>query len=112
MDKHVIKRDGLPPIAFTGDLIGSTTRGRNDSRWTEVKIYRTQAGRFVAQISRLTCWQGENDHRAAASFATAAKLIEWLKEGSETLGAKSQEAVEDAAKTEPAFATAWVEEVE
>jgi len=41
-----------------------------------------------------------------------AEVIDWLKEGESELGSVSQEAVEDAAKVAPEFASAWVEEVE
>ena len=112
----MIKRDGLPPIAFTGEEIASasneiTGNGRAN-RWTSVKVYRTKGGKFIAALSRLTCWQGESDRHSAASFATAGEIITWLREGESELGSVSQEAVEKATKVEPAFAAAWVEEVE
>ena len=117
MEKLIIKRDGLPPIAFTGEQIASADNrvgndGNRANRWTEVSIYRTKGGKFIAALTRLTCWQGESDRRAAASFATAAEVIEWLKEGESELGSVSQEAVEKATKAAPEFAAAWVEEVE
>jgi EXLDI family protein len=116
MEKYTIKRDGLPPLAFTGEQIASASnriRGGNDStRWTEVKLYRTQAGKYVALVERVTQWQGESDHRTATSKATAAEVIEWLKEGEIQLGSVSQDVIEQAAQVDPAFAAAWVEEVE
>jgi len=116
MEKITIKRDKLPPIAFTGVEIGNASNeisgGNRANRWTSVRIYHTKGGKFIASISRLTIWQGESDRHAAASFATAAEVIEWLKEGESELGSVSQEAVEEAAKVAPEFAAAWVEEVE
>jgi len=116
MEKLIIKRDGLPPIAFTGEEIAKASNefsgGNQANRWTSVKIYRTKGGKFIASISRLTIWQGESDRHSAASYATAAEVIEWLKEDGDELGSGSQEAVEKASKIEPAFAAAWVEEVE
>ena len=116
MEKVIIKRDGLPPIAFTGEVIGSGSNsiqgGNRANRWTEVEIYRTKGGRFVVTLSRFTCWQGESDRHSAKSCATAAEVIDWLKEGESELGSVSQEAVEDAAKVAPEFAAVWVEEVE
>ena len=117
MEKIIIKRDGLPPIAFTGEQIASADNrvgndGNRANRWTEVSIYRTKGGKFIAALTRLTCWQGESDRRAAASFDTAPEIIDWLKEGEAELGAVSQKAVEKATKVEPAFASAWMEEVE
>jgi hypothetical protein len=115
MEKHTIKRDGLPPIAFTGERIASATSktGTNDAgRWVDVEIYRTQGGSYVASVERITQWEKERSAYAGASRKTAAELIDWLKKDDGTLGAVSQEAVESAAKTDPAFAAAWIETVE
>lgn len=113
MDKYTINRDGHPPIVFTGEKIaGADNKDHNSTRWTKVALYRTKGGKYVAKISRLTCWEGESDHITAEVFSQAADLIEWLKEGSDVLGSVSQEAVEKAAKTDANFAAAWVEEVE
>jgi len=116
MEKFSIKRDGLPPIAFTGRTIVSANNkiGHNghNTRWTTVTIYRTKGDKFIASISRRSQWQGEAGSDRAASFATAGELIEWLKEGESELGSVSQEAVEEAAEAAPEFAAAWVEEVE
>ncbi len=118
MEKHTINRDGLPPIAFTGEQIASANNamGRNGhaNRWFAVRIYRTKGGRYVASFGSFTQWQGESDHCTAASFDTAAEVIEWLrlKDDDGLLGAISQKAVEEAAKADPGFAAAWVEEVD
>ena len=110
MEKFSIKRDGLPPIVFTGEKIASE-RSSGD-RFTRVIIYKTQGGNFVGEIQYLTCWQGERDHFRATSKKTAGELIAWLKDGEDTLGRVSQGAVEEAAETSPEFAEAWVEKVE
>lgn len=116
MEKLIIKRDGLPPIAFTGEQIASADNaiGHNGhaNRWTTVRIYRSKGGKFIASLSRSTQWQGESDRHAAVAFESAAEIIDWLKEGESELGAVSQEAVEKAAKVAPEFAAAWVDEVE
>ena len=111
-----IRRTGLPPIKFTGEDIGSgSTRsvsGEGHNRWTDVRIYRSKGGRFIAEVNRITRWQGESDHHSAVSKATAKEIVEWLAGEDGTLGRASQEAVEEAAKKEPAFAEAWAENVE
>jgi hypothetical protein len=117
MQKVIIKRDGLPPISFTGELLAKADNrvnrdGNRANRWTEIEIYRTKGGRFIASIRRITCWQGESDHATAGAFATASEVIEFIKQDDGELGAVGQEAVEKAVKSEPAFADAWVEEVE
>lgn len=116
MEKVTIKRDGLPPIAFTGSEIGSASNeiqaGNRANRWTKVTIYRTQGGRYIASVNRLTCWQGESDACEAKSLATASEVIAFLQNDQQELGSVSQEAVEEAATNDPAFAAAWVEVVE
>jgi len=116
MEKVIIKRDGLPPISFTGESIGysdnSVVGGNRANRWTAIEIYRTKGGKYVASIKRRTCWQGEADHDKAGSFATAAEVIDFLKQDDGELGSVGQEAVEKAVKADPAFAAVWVEEVE
>lgn len=117
MDKHTIKRDGHPPIVFRGELIAEANNrvgndGNRANRWTEVAIYKTKGGNYVARVSRFTCWQGETDHHTATAEETPAALVTWLMKDDGTLGSVSQEAVEKAAKADPGFAAAWVEEVE
>ena len=114
------KRDGLPPIAFTGEKIASASNSIGHevhaNRGTiTVRIYRTKGGKFIAHVSRRNhpSWQGEEwGSDAAASFETAAGVIDWLKEGGTELGTVSQSAVERAAEASPEFAAAWVEEVQ
>ena len=118
MENYKVKRDGLPPIVFTGEKIGhGTTRtvsGSGQNRWTDVDIYRTQGGKYIASIARMTIWEGESNRRTATSKPTAAEIIQWLKDDteSETLGDASQEAVEDAVKVDEGFQSTWIEVIE
>jgi hypothetical protein len=116
MTKTTVARDGQPPIIFTGELIGfgsnQIINGRENSRWTEVHIWSTKGGKYVAQVKRLTCWQDECARLNAQSFCDPNALIEWLKEGSEDLGSVSQEAVEEACKKDEKFSAAWIEVVD
>jgi hypothetical protein len=116
MEKYTIRRDGLPPIAFTGEPIAAASnhshQGPNQNRWVNVEIYRTQGGAYVAAVERRTCWQGESDAFSAAARKTAAEVIDWLKKDDGTIGDVSQDAVEQAVTNDPGFAAAWVEIVE
>jgi hypothetical protein len=113
---HTIARDGLPPIRFTGELIGhgstKTVRGSNQNRWTEAAIYRTKGGKYVVALERHSQWEGERNCYTAASCATAQEVITWLGEGETTLGEASEEAVVAATKADDNFKAAWIEEVE
>lgn len=113
MKSTTIKRDGQPPIRFTGDEIGcGSTRDHNSSRWVTVAIYRTQGGRYVAHVERVSQWQGERSTSDAASFGTAGEVIEWLRGSESGLGRASQEAVEMASGNDDQFSAVWVENVD
>lgn len=112
-----ITRTGEPPLRFAGVEIGSGDTkidgGSRANRWTEVTIYITKGGKYIAHVGYRTCWQGEHDTDNARSFTTPAELVEWLKEDNEgRLGRASQEACEEAAKNDSEFGKAFVEEVE
>lgn len=109
----IITRDGLPPLRFCGEEIGSgSTRGLNSTRWTVVTIYRTRGGRYITEIERKTCWQGERDWTDAGSYATAREALDSLRDDEGRLGLASQEAVDCAASRDPAWSAVWVEEVD
>ena len=114
--KTIIYRDGLPPIAFTGEKIGygsnEIQNGNRANRWTEVAIWKTKGGRYIAHVERYTCWQGESGSSDGTSCGTVAEVIAALRNEDGLLGVVSQKAVEQASETDPAFANAWVEEVE
>ena len=113
MQDYIIKRDGQPPLTFKGDEIGKgTTRDHNSTRWTNVTIYKTKGGKYVAYIERATQWQGECNHDEAVSRSEAIGIIQWLKQDGENLGRASQRAVENAAESDANFSAAWVERVE
>ena len=117
-DKPItITRTGEPPLRFTGIEIGSGDTkidgGNRANRWTEVTIYITKGGKYVAHVGYRTCWQGEHDTDNARSFATPIELVEWLRSDNDgRLGRASQEACEEAAKNDEAFGKSFVEEVE
>lgn len=112
-----IARDGQPPIRFVGQCIGcgQSDRGSDDTRGTDISIYETKGGKYVAEVDRWTRWQGESGSSKAQPFGNFPDLIDWLREDShdgQTLGRVSQEAVEDAIKTRPELAQHWVEVID
>jgi hypothetical protein len=54
--KRIKVRDGARIVSFTGVLLGFITSERSDSlRWTELFIYRNDAGRFIAHRVGVSC---------------------------------------------------------
>jgi hypothetical protein len=113
MEVITLDRTGLPPIRFTGSMIGHAMITTGAGRRTDVGIYRSKGGKWLAQVGHLTQWEKEHDSYSATSTDTATGLIEWLTADNDGhLGRASQEACENAAKNDPEFAKAFVEEVE
>ena len=114
---YKIRRDGERALAFSGRIIGQGSDWtHNSTRWTTVTIYRTESGRVVAKVHDRTQWQGESDHVRADSFATASGAIGYLRHADgdnydADLSSAAQEAIEDAAKNDEEFATAFTETI-
>lgn len=114
---YKIRRDGERALAFTGRIIGQADdKNHNSTRWTTVTIYRTASGRIVAKVHDRTQWQGESDHVRADSFLTAAGAISYLRNSGDYdiegyLSPEAQEAIEDAAKNDEEFASAFTETI-
>ena len=103
MEKITLKRTGLRPLSFTGELVtgfetspdraaGSYWSGAT-GRWYEVNLYRTAKGRYVVQVSHYTQWQGEQDEYLARVFDSLEEALTWeaippraLEEITEELG--------------------------
>lgn len=50
-----LRRIGAVDLSFDGTLLGeATTRQRGDSRWLDLRIYRTSTGRYVIEEAGAT----------------------------------------------------------
>lgn len=75
--------DNAPDLAFFGRLVADVTSysaNRND-RWTELKLYKTQKGRFVCQEINRSCWVGQRTRFKAMVCDTEAEVIEYFGQG-------------------------------
>ena len=118
--KHfTVTRDGKKDLSFTGVLIGSGSdhehQGPQNTRWSEIDMYRTDSGKYVvAQVYR-TQWQGEEGSRRAEVVGSPAEVLELLswedEEGNNSLSNLAKEALEAAAENDSAFEGITLEEV-
>jgi hypothetical protein len=117
----VISRTGTAPLKFSAQLTdqnGSgagwkgSTQDVSSTRWTEVWIYKTKGGKYVAKVARISQWQNEETKVEAQAFTEPSELIDYLKNEDGLLGEASQEAVEAACKDLSEFRDAFVEVVE
>ena len=117
MQENKLVRQGLAPLTFTGEIIGKGEIGNEQSGVT-IRIYRTKGNLYVAEIerrnrnSRTPYLDDVAPYRNAAHFPSPAEIINWLKEGEDTLGKASQDAVEKACENDKGFVAAWVEKIE
>lgn len=93
MDKEnttIVYRDNGPAFRFTGELIARVASSANNAssaylgrtgRWCELKLYRTQGGKYVCSQVGRTQWHGEHDRYSAAVAATEAEVIEFFGHG-------------------------------
>ena len=63
MDEITLKRTGHAPVQFQGELLarsdGSRRRGKEQTQYHVLGLYRAEAGGYVASVEYHTCWQGE-----------------------------------------------------
>lgn len=100
-----IQRDGDLDLQFRGELIGSGLTWRHqNTRGTDIRIWRTESGRYVVGSHRWSQWQGESSRFDAAVCDDGAAVLAWLRADSgdgEYLGPLSLEAWEEACSTDP-----------
>ena len=84
----VLINNDAPDIRFQGELIAEASSDSNVSwssgtggRWTELKLYRTAGGRYVAQSIGRTKRQGEHTRYSAKVCETAADVIAFFGHG-------------------------------
>ncbi len=109
MQSITVVRDGAADIRFEGELAAEAATSQNNAhpdysgspgRWTELELYRTKNGKFVAVRKSMTCWQGERDSHEAVVCDDAAAVVEFLghdrlaKELYEAAGIDAAQAVE------------------
>ena len=79
MEKHTLTNDGKPNVRFTGDKIAEVSshshQGPQQNRWTEIDIYRTEAGKYVVHVTGRSLWDGEHTRCAVTVCADEAAVI-------------------------------------
>lgn len=75
-----LARTGNRPLVFDGSLISeATSKDHDSSRWHELALYRSGAGKWVVLVAFCTRWQGELDHHEAEIFETPELAAAWLR---------------------------------
>ncbi len=124
MKQYTVERDGQKNLTFTGEIIADASgrhyAGREQNRWTELTLYKTQGGKFVLQREYFTQWQGEEGSDHAEVCDTPQVVYDALvgngynddDNGNPELGRLDKILLKEAAEKDPAFAALLVEEVQ
>jgi len=81
MERHNVTRSGSRPYQFTGEIVdpgGKVPVG--PGRWDDYRIWRTQQGRWVGQVARITIWEGSQNEYLAIQKSTRQEVAEWIAE--------------------------------
>lgn len=78
---NTISRDGLPPIRYTGEILGtrSSRATHNSTRWSVWTVHRTQSGKLILETVHKSQWEGERDGRSATICPDAESLCEAVR---------------------------------
>ena len=72
---NTISRDGLPPIRYTGEILGTkSSRDHNSTRWYVYTIHRTASGKLILETVYVSQWEGERCLRSATVFPDVESL--------------------------------------
>jgi hypothetical protein len=81
MQEQKLTRTDKRPLVFTGEEIAAdNTKTLNSTRWSKVTVYRTEKGKFVVGLGRITCWQGERDHYSAEVVLSIEEACSYIEE--------------------------------
>jgi|SRR5690554_882060 len=90
MQEYFIKTVGAPDVSFCGELlatassenIASKMRGKkNNSRWTVLELYKTEAGAFVCVNIGRSSKPGEVDQAKVEVVETEKAVIDFFGQG-------------------------------
>lgn len=90
METITLENDNAPEVRFTGELVATAKSSANNAsghysgatgRWTELRLYRTAGGRYVAQSVGHTQWAGEHTRYSTVVCETTADVIAFFGHG-------------------------------
>ena len=115
MEKFTVVRTGKRDLSFTGQLLAEVSSrwvaGQGQSRWTELKLYKTDKGQYVLNTEHISQWQGEDYRSEIDIFCFAVEVIEAAFDIHGEMSNMDKELLQEAAKSDAAFQDAWVEEL-
>ena len=117
METIVLPRTGLKDLRFKGELLGAASgrviAGKEQTRWTDISIYRTESEQYVVAESHITCWQGESNQYTAEVCDVAENVVHCLADNDYgyIMTDAAKEALEEAAEVDPSFRDVMYEDI-
>lgn len=116
MEKCVVRRDGARDLAFEGTVLATASSrrqyGKDNTRWTEMTLYRLKSGKYVLAVVGRTLWQGEIDRHAGTVCETPQAVLAAMTQDDGYLSGLAKATLAEAAEADPGFAAILLEEVE
>lgn len=82
MEQFELERDDDRPLRFTGELLAEASSKRHEgpasNRWQELRLYRSAAGKLIAQRIGRTIWVNERNRYEAAICADEQAVVEYF----------------------------------
>ncbi len=119
MEEIIVMRDGQKDLKFKGELLASASdrwiAGREQTRWTEIAVYKTESGKYVIAWESITLWQGElNGYHAKVCELAPEVIAELMTDDAEGVAYFSdlaKEVLDELAKSDERFKALLYEEV-
>lgn len=116
---RIPRHDNVDLVLQDGELLADLSSRENDEqqRWTEVRVYRARAGRYVTEMVGRSTNRGEHDRRNVNVYDNPADVrLGFLRPrtgqpGVTYLTALAEEAIEIAARKYPELSAALEEHV-
>ena len=85
MKKYEVERTSQADIRFDGEMLAEVSsetlcwRPADSNLWTELTLYKTKGGSYVAQKVKRTWWQGEREFNDAAVCKDAGEVLDFFQ---------------------------------
>lgn len=115
MPEYRLQRNGDIDLVFEGELLAErSTHEEGAQRWAELRIWRTDSGKYVTQRLGKTTIPGEVDKIHVRILLDPSKVAEALRSkqgGAEFMSHLARHALDEAAEKDPALARCGVERI-
>jgi hypothetical protein len=118
MTQHKVPRNNDVDLVFDGELLADVTSEETGKKhWTEIRIYRTESGKFVTEMIGVTTVEGQYDRVNVNWYENPADVRKGLlrprdgQTGEFYLTVLAEEAIQQAAKRYPELSAALEERI-